>query len=300
MPWHRTGLRFAALPRLSVALAAAGLVLAVAACAPAGRDPSPPASACEPLTDRDDNLAAIFGDAPVCLRTETISDQGERWTVQTIGSTEPGPLWILPHDDENAALVTAAASQARYGGTIVAIDTGGRRLNGRIDPNRAFGRAGERCPTGGAAPRWTAAVLRERHRGYPVVALHTNRPGIASRGGAGTISIAAVPDDAEAFRPPAGVTPLGGDDDLVIVAARNPARDRRLTSDVRRLNAAGINVMVETVGRGRTDCSLSHYAASNGIGPYYNVEVRDGNAALQTRMVAILMGIAGVSPKAAG
>ncbi len=282
-------------PAIFLACAAA---LLLAGCA-GGEGPSAPgrADCASPgtLADRDDAFGRLFADVEACVTTETFREAGETWTLQLVDSGRPGPLWVLPHDDEDAALSTAAFALSRYGGTVVAVETGGRRLNGRIDPNRAFSSRASACE--GAAPRYTRAVLSRRNRRFPVVALHTNGPRTAARGGSGGISILSPPDGASAVRPPAGAPRLGGEDDLVIVASRAGEGDRRLMADVRALNAAGIYVLVETVSADRNDCSLSHHAALAGISPYFNVEVRHGNAALQKRMVSIVMEVAGVSPR---
>lgn len=284
-----------------VALAVAAAAAALAGCAGEERALAE-AGGCGPvaaLADRDDPFVRLFDGPDLCAGTRRFTDAGTGWAVMIVRSGRPGPLWVLPHDDEDAALVTAAAVQARYGGTVVAVETGGERLNGGIDPNRAFSDRSRACPGGPASPRWTRTVLAERDRRFPIVALHTNRPGTAARGGAGTISIHAVPEGARAFLPPPGVAPVGGEDDLVILASTDPSGDRRLRRDVAALTAAGVPVIVETVDRQDLDCSLSNHAALAGLRPYYNVEVRDGASALQTWIVSIVMEVAGVAPNPA-
>jgi len=79
------------------------------------------------------------------------AEERARWRLYRI--TDPrrprGPLWFVPHDDENAGFEAALVGLRRYGGTIVAVDGGGRRRNRTvafgpaIDPNRNFTTA---CP----------------------------------------------------------------------------------------------------------------------------------------------------------
>ncbi|WP_075219190.1 hypothetical protein [Acuticoccus yangtzensis] len=228
------------------------------------------------IPDGDDDLALFAGS---CATFTTFTEGGETWRIQTFRNGS-GPLFVVPHDDENASLATAAAAIAARGGTVTAVETGGRRFNGRIDPNRNFDGGALSCGKPRRSPRFVAAMLPG---GRPIIALHTNSPGAASTGGSGTISIRAPYAGATAF-PATG--PLAKDDAMVILASRNgPAGVQSLT---RRLNAAGINVMVETVDTTRTDCSLSHYAVANGI-PYANVEAAHGDGATQRAILDILL-----------
>ena len=105
------------------------------------------------------------------------AEERARWRLYRI--TDPrrprGPLWFVPHDDENAGFEAALVGLRRYGGTIVAVDGGGRRRNRTvtfgpaIDPNRNFH---------DGLPRYPREVLSAINRGaWPIIALHTNSPG---------------------------------------------------------------------------------------------------------------------------
>jgi hypothetical protein len=103
-------------------------------------------------------------------------------------------LWIVPHDNEGDAFDTAVYGVRTYGGTVVAVKTGGKRMNGLQDPNRNFDiGGGEQCPRQVArSPDYTKRVMRWWDGSAPILALHTNEPGYEGdgKGGRGTISIA--------------------------------------------------------------------------------------------------------------
>lgn len=292
-----------ALPRrrlLGPALVAAGL--AVAACVP--QPPSSPGGGTSRLFPTaggclsDDQLRDGDGDfrrhpslagPNRCVTEQTFEERGRTWTVQTIRNTaRSGPLWVLPHDNEQAAVETLAHALERYGGTAVLVETGGRRLNGSTDPNRAFDAGRSRCTSGAPASRYVAALLSQRRWGAPVIALHTNAPGIGGRHGGGSVSIRAPGRGATAYPGTGASGRLASDDSLVITAILK-GDEAHIAPLVERLTARGVNVMVETTSARTTDCSLSHYAALAGIRPYVNLEVADGDAETQLRMLGIVM-----------
>jgi hypothetical protein len=55
------------------------------------------------------------------------------------------------------------------------------------------------------------------------------------------------------------------------------------------LNAAGINVVVETVRKNRGDCSLSNYALLSDHPSYINVTVGYGEGEKQRKIVDVVM-----------
>lgn len=279
------------------------LMLAIAAstCVPRTTDGLLPSSrAClspAQITDGDGdfrNHPELFG-PDRCVSQAMFRDGGRDWIVQTVRNTaRPGPLWVLPHDNEQAAVATVVYALARYGGTAVLVETDGRRTNGSVDPNRHFDDGRSRCTAGAAASRYVAAVLGNRSRHAPVIALHTNAPGVAGRRGSGSISIRAPGKSAKAYPGSAASGPLASSDALVITAIVGRAQqDARTSALVGRLTAEGVNVLVETTSPATTDCSLSHYAALNGIRPYANIEVVDGDSATQRRIVDIVMNALG-------
>jgi len=277
-------------------VAARGALAIVAAIALAGCNAASPAginlaagSACLPptsLTDRDDDLS-IFGDG-ICASATTFEERGTRWTVHTFDSGRRGPLFVLPHDDENAALGTAAWALRTHGGVATVVESGGSRFVGGTDPNRNFDANALDCRRpGGRSPRFVEAMLAPRNR--PVIALHTNARGAAATGGAGSVSIRAPYAGSEAFPSEEATGGRRSEDAMVILASRSGARDPQVRRRVERLNRAGVHVLVETVDPARTDCSLSHYAVMNGI-RYANVEVAHGETGTQIEILDILIG----------
>jgi hypothetical protein len=108
-----------------------------------------------------------------------------------------GPLWVIPHDDENAAFASAIVALKTHGGVAVVVNSGpgssrmqqGKGTCGgrpaivfRCDPNRNFS---------AATPLFTAAHLNQRPAGQPIIALHTNSPGFGGAKGEITILEAA-------------------------------------------------------------------------------------------------------------
>lgn len=148
---------------------------------------------------QDDDLARHSVD-PLYLDGLTVSEArfseaGFDWhLVRFSNSNKPlGPLWVIPHDDENAAFDSAITALKAHGGVAIVVNSGpgssrmqpgkgtcgGRpAIVSRCDPNRNF------SPT---TPLFTAAHLDQRPAGQPIIALHTNSPGFG--GGKGEITI---------------------------------------------------------------------------------------------------------------
>ncbi len=262
----------------------------------------------EPLTDCVDattlddkdgdtarNLAALSAPA-LRIATETFDEGQLTWHFVVIENRNAPSrvLWFVPHNNEHAAFDTAVDAVGRFGGTVVAVKTGGKRFNGPQDPNRNFDLdTGTLCRDQVAhSPVYTDRVMRWRSPGAPIVALHTNALGFAGdgKGGRGTISIAHPVRSVTALR--ATGIPLGQspDDTMIFVATlKPPAENTPLMRLADRLRGLGVNIAYETVRRETTDCSLSNYAAVKGIDNYFNIEVVDGDSATQRRLVGMLM-----------
>jgi hypothetical protein len=216
-------------------------------------------------------------------------DEGElQWTVQIIHNrAKPnGYFWFVPHDDEDVAFDTAAYGVTKYGGTVVAIDTGGSRPNGPQDPNRNFdagNTATRQCADQVArSPRYTDFILGYR-RNRPIVALHSNKPD-------GDISIRTEAKTHTNFPAPKPLPTQLPDHTVVFVASTAPPQaDPELGSLVSKLNKAGLNVIYETVSPDDNDCSMSNFAALTGIRNYVNLEVVMGDGAGQKLMLDTIM-----------
>jgi hypothetical protein len=166
----------------------------------------PLSSACVAQPDRTCLAAATVADddfpahltelsrPELCISERRFEENGTAWHIVVIRNTaRPGPLWAVPHDDEDAAFASAVYAVAAYGGVVVAVESGGGRMHAGKDPNRLFATTpaeAEICPGADApAPLYVAAYLDEWDRDYPVVGLHTNADGYLGGGGLGTISI---------------------------------------------------------------------------------------------------------------
>ena len=238
-------------------------------------------AALDSLTDRDGdfqrNRKAVV-DGKVCVTEERFADAGAEWVVHVTRPTDgrAGPLWVVPHDDEDVAFDNGIDAVAQYGGVLVSVETGGRRNNGSIDPNRIFADEAQAC--GGAAPQYTRLVLANRSNGYPVVGLHSNDRGSSSTGGAGTISIDAPLKSATPYKASPFIPSESNEDTLVFVASTQPkGSDPKVDGMVETLLKNGMNVIRELVTPKTNDCSLSNYLALRELQPYYNLEVVHGD-----------------------
>lgn len=147
----------------------------------AAYDPGPVTTTrVDPLTEQDDDFARHRSPATWRgLTVERIDFAEERATWRLYRIADPrrrqGPLWFVPHDDENAGFEAALVAVRRHGGTLIAVDSDGTRRNARvafgrsIDPNRNFH---------DGLPRYPSQVLAAVNKGaWPIIALHTNSPG---------------------------------------------------------------------------------------------------------------------------
>ena len=142
----------------------------------------------------------------IAISERRFSENGFDWhLIRFTNTAKPdGPLWMVPHDDENAAFDAMVAAIKEYGGVGIAVNSGpgsSRRQAGygvcgvrpgqtsSCDPNRNFDQR---------TPLFTSAFLSQRPKGQPVIALHTNTHGFSAdgQGGRGEITIV----DREAYR----------------------------------------------------------------------------------------------------
>lgn len=252
----------------------------------------------------------------LCLRLEVFTEGRLHWVLQIVQNRKNpnGPLWAVPHDDEDVAFDSAVYGVLRYGGTVVAVERNHDRYN-RIgkckqDPNRNFQVRGEgKCRLQLArSPQFTRQFMRWHSKGQPVIALHTNKPGYdivpepdeEKSKGSVSIGIERKPDsNITEFSAPRPIRAKSPDDTLIYVASRQlPGSDAQLSRFVAALNADGIHVLYEHVER--NDCSLSNYAVLRNL-PYVNIEVvDDDDTGAQIRMIDTVMRLirAGQGPTA--
>ena len=223
------------------------------------------------------------------LTVEQIDFREERATWRLFRIADParptGPLWFVPHDNENAGFEAALVAIRRYGGTIVAVDAGvapghdGKRLNeavtsGRaIDPNRNFH---------DGLPLYPSQALAALAGGaWPIIALHTNSPGYdpndsrcpleGDTSGSGIVSIRYC-DDVITPSPSIQRAWPFDDDDTVAFATYLGTATPKTAFCQPEMVAADFNVLQERVMN--SDGSLSNYAVLHHLA-YLNFETQD-------------------------
>ena len=232
----------------------------------------------------------------VTVSEARFSEAGFDWhLLRFTNAAKPiGPLWVVPHDDENAAFDSAIAALKTHGGVAVVVNSGpgssrtqsGQGICGgrtsilsRCDPNRNFSLA---------TPLFTNAHLDNRSAGQPVIALHTNSPGFGPGKGEITIldaaaaSIGKVRPRKNGYFGGAGPAALKDHDSYAILPYIAP---KIQDYDARCRNAlvqAGVHVWHEAVGK--SDGSLSNYAVLEKADMVYvNMESRrETNLAVAT------------------
>lgn len=265
---------------MRIALALAG-VLALAA--PAAAQLATRVTPVDPLTLDDDDFARHRSAAEwqgLAVSKLEFREERATWRLWRIASTARprGPLWFVPHDNENAGFEAALVAVRRYGGTVIAVDAGvaddGVRMNravdyGRaVDPNRNFD---------SALPGYARRVLADLVPGMPVIALHTNARGFdigesqcnrSDAPGSGVISIRYC-DETLSPSPSRRRAWPWNDEDTVAFAPWRPSTGRDAAFCGRQMVEADFNVVFERVVT--TDRSLSNYAVLHGI-DYLNFE----------------------------
>ncbi len=242
--------------------------------------------------------------APLCYRRQEVHEWPYHWVFHVLEHREAadGPFWVLPHDDEDTAFDAALQAVLTYGGGLLAVDSGGRRHFRGQDPNRNFSSSTAEAALCIAqehpAPGYTASILAHyRGRRGPYLAMHNNHNGWDGNGGRGTISLHRASPVLCGFPAAAALGPLRDEDNLVMLAGRQPLyADPAVKQRIAALNAAGLNVLFKQVTERTFDCSLSDYLARHRLGDYYNIEAEHGQLAAQNAMVDRLMALLGIAP----
>ncbi|WP_136657354.1 hypothetical protein [Nitratireductor sp. XY-223] len=249
------------------------------------------------ITDRDGDFSrnsAYFRDDLLCVSEHRFKENGVNWIVHIIEHKDkrPGPLWAVPHDNENVAFDTALYGLYRYGGKIVSVDSAGKRLNAGIDPNRNF--TGNKKACGRYSPKYTDLFMSAYQRGRPIVALHSNALKSRKTGGSGGVSINSPFSNTSVHKAKKPIPSQSNEDTLAFVAStKKYGADHTVDKRIASLNNQGINVMRELVSRRGNDCSLSNYASLTNIKDYFNLEVVHGDGQTHMNMVDRLMKILG-------
>lgn len=236
-----------------------------------------------------------------CITEEKVSEAGLDWRIFVIKNTkQTGPLFVIPHDNENSAFPAAVHGLLKYGGVLVAIEAGEKRLFQGQDPNRNFGTTravAARCPKQrAAAPKFTKAILKHRKGRQPIIALHSNSNGWSGNGGSGTISIRRKSNVMRPFATSVARSNAFKDEDTLIVLASTklPGKDRKQQAALDYFTKkAGVNVLYEYVKPSHNDCSLSNYVVLNRLGTYFNIEVENNQIRTQKKVLDIVMAYLG-------
>jgi hypothetical protein len=245
------------------------------------------------VSDKDGDFrrnAAALAEPGLCIAEQEFKERRRPWTIQTVSSGRPGPLWAVMHDDEDVAFDSAVQALTTYGGTMVAMETGGKRNQDGIDPNRNFSADGVGCAKMGdsATPKFTSAFKTLLDPAQPVIVLHNNFDGHVPTGGLGHVSMSTVPKGMRAAKSKLPDSPLADEHTLVLLAALEPI-DPAVEERMANLSTAGINVVLEPVREGEGDCSLSNYSVLTGHQDYLNVTVDHDGGEKQLQMVDVIM-----------
>jgi hypothetical protein len=206
----------------------------------------------------------------------------------------PGPLWAVPHDDEDAAFATGVYALRRYGGVMVALENGERRLVGNVDPNQIYATTqleADVCPGASApAPLYVGAYLDEWDRAFPAIGLHSNLDGYLEGGGRGNISIRRPDEKMIPFPSPIAAGRLADEDTLaMLVSLRPPAENPAGRGAVSWFNERGVHVLYRYVTPENNECTLADYLTLNRLGPYVTLEVEHGDANTEAALLDVLM-----------
>ena len=226
--------------------------------------------------------------ADLCVSQDTLNENGIEWRFVTIANKKSpnGPVWYLPHDDEQTAFDAAVYAVTRYGGRLVAVDGGeGRNYRG-IDPNRAFAKtlaeAGP-CAIRSPGPRYADFVMDQFNGARHIFSMHNN-----TRGGSLTVNV-----NTAKVRGYRASGPFSDPDHMVYIAGTRPIdQDRRAAATRDSLLRAGLSVVYEQVSPQNSDCSFSNHVVLNDNRQYFNIEAVHGSS-LQKGMVDALMAVLG-------
>ncbi len=282
--------------------AAVGLAWAIMAVGPAAAQDT--LECVDPATVADADFPAVLADLSrpeLCVGEVWFRESDRDWHLVVVRNLQtPGPLWVVPHDEEDAAFLTAIHAVLRYGGVAVIVENAENRLVDGLDPNRNFAAtetAAAGCDAPVAAPRYVEEFLRHRDAAFPVVGLHTNWNGHAGAGGRGTISINRIDSKMIPFPSFVAEGRFADEDTIVmVVSGRPPAENGAGMATVRRLNAAGLHVIYRYVTEANNDCTMADYLTLNGLGPYLNLEAEHGDVETHIALLDRVMAFVGADP----
>ncbi|WP_108661478.1 hypothetical protein [Acuticoccus kandeliae] len=225
----------------------------------------------------------------MCIERMTLNEGSIDWEFVSIrNAAHPdGPVWYLPHDDENEAFDAAVYAVRRYGGRLVAVAGTETRNYRGVDPNRYFAAsaaAARPCAISAGTPTYTGFVMNLFDGARHILSMHNN-----TRGGALSVKVW----DQKTKGYPVNGGPYADYDHFVLIAGGTPLDEDAEAKTQRNLFISlGLNVVHEYVSANNNDCSLSNYVVLNDERRYYNIEAVHGST-IQKAMVAAFVGALG-------
>jgi hypothetical protein len=91
-----------------------------------------------------DNVEFLAGSS---VSEARFSEAGFNWhLLRFVNDAKPdGPLWVVPHDDENAAFDAAIAALKHYGGVVIAVNSGAGSARLQVGQGRCGGSIWSNC-----------------------------------------------------------------------------------------------------------------------------------------------------------
>ena len=225
----------------------------------------------------------------ITISEKRFLENGFEWHLLRFRSIEKNPysvIWVIPHDDEDAAFEAAIAAVKKHGGMAIVVNSG----PGNARTQAGLGKCGGRSATvkfcdpnrnfSAATPLFTSAILDHyTDDGQPIIALHTNGAGAA--GDFSLLDIEAYKRGRVKLRPGAyravnPLPPMENYDTLGLVAyrAQDGGPSDAAIACQKAINDAGIHFWHEKVTK--TDSSLSNYLALERPDiAYFNAESRE-------------------------
>ncbi|MCC6736988.1 MAG: hypothetical protein IT534_12790 [Bauldia sp.] len=275
--------------------ALAGLLALAAAAIPAAAQPAAclaPAAIADADVTRN---AEALADPVLCLSERFVADAGGPWHLVVVTNTEtPGPLWAVPHDEEDEAFDAGVRAVRLYGGTMIAVENADARLVGGRDPNQHFALTAEAAApclaTGGASPAYVGAFLADWDRRFPIVGLHANWDGYRDAGGLGDISVRRPDVKMIPFPSAAATGRLADEDTIVMLVSRTlPEENPAGRAAIDWFNERGVHVIYRHVTPQNNGCTLADYLTLNAVGPYVSIEVEHGDPDTADTLVDIVV-----------
>lgn len=251
---------------------------------------------CRPVAGETDpdlvRNAARIDAVGLCVTHVQLPENGATFAFVSVENraAPEGPVWYLPHDDEDEAFDAALRAVTRYGGRLVAAEANEERLAMGADLNRMFAATAadaRPCAITDPMPNYTAFVMG-LYDGRPhIFSAHNNTDG-------GGITADVWTDKEQGY--PITTGRFGDADNLIYIAGEGPLAQDRAASALRvRLNGAGLGVVYEKVTRQNSDCSFSNHVVLNDGRPYFNVEA-EHDSPVHGEMIERLLQILGYQP----